>query len=310
MFLHIITIVAPVFLVIAAGYLTVRVKLLTDDMIDGLMRFAILIAVPCLLFQAIAKMNLGTAFDWRLMLAFFGGATICFIITGLVARKVFNRQPGEAVSVGFTALFSNVVLLGLPISTRAWGEDQIAPLFALASANTPICYLLGITTMEWLRSDGRSWPETMVVVAKAMFRNSLMIGIGLGFIVNFSGLPVPDIIGDAVDLLAKAALPIALFALGGMLTRYQFSEQLGEAGMVSGISLILNPFLVLLFCNLLSVEPSLTAMMVLMAAMPTGLNGYLFANLYQRGQRTAASVVLLTTILSIFSLTVWMWWLV
>lgn len=310
MFLHIITIIAPVFLVIAAGYLSVRAKLLTDDMVDGLMRFAILIAVPCLLFRAIATMDLGTAFDWRLMLSFFGGATICFIMTGLLARRFFSRQPGEAVSVGFTALFSNVVLLGLPISARAWGEDQIAPLFAIVSVNAPFCYLLGITAMEWLRSDGRSWPETTVVVVKAMFRNSLMIGIGLGFLVNFSGLSVPVIVGDGVALLAGAALPVALFSLGGLLTRYRFSENVAEASMVSAVSLVLQPALALLCCTLLALEPALTAMIVLMAAMPTGLNGYLFANLYQRGQGTAASVVLLTTLLSVFSLSIWLWWLV
>ncbi|MGB0847884.1 MAG: AEC family transporter, partial [Thiolinea sp.] len=217
---------------------------------------------------------------------------------------------GESVAVGFTALFSNLVLLGLPISTRAWGEDQIAPLYALVSLHAPFCYLVGITTMEWLRSDGRSWPETVGVVVKAMFRNSLMIGIGLGFLVNFSGLAVPKIIGDGIDLLARAGLPVALFALGGVLSRYRLSEQLAEAGMVSVVSLLGHPLLVLLFCTLLGVEPALTAMLVLMAAMPSGLNGYLFANLYQRGQGTAASVVLLATLLSVLSLSVWLWWLV
>lgn len=310
MLLYILNIIAPVFLVIAAGYLAVRQKLFTDVVIDGLMRFAILIAVPCLLFRAIATMDLSAAFDWRLLLAFLGAAALCFTIVALLARKFFNRQPGEAVAVGFTALFSNLVLLGLPISSRAWGEENIAPLYALVSVHAPFCYLLGISTMEWLRSDGRGLTETVAVVAKAMFRNSLMIGIGLGFVFNFSGLTIPALLGDAVDLLARAALPVALFALGGALVRYRFSEQLGEASMVSAVSLLLHPLLTLLACTLLGVEPMLTAMIVLMAAMPSGLNGYLFASLYQRGQGTAASVVLLATLLAVFSLSGWLWWLV
>ncbi len=309
MLLYIVNIIAPVFLVIAAGYLAARQQLFSAAMIDALMRFALLIAVPCLLFRAIAQMDLGAAFDWRLLLAFLGAAGLCFALVGLLAHKFFARPPGEAVAVGFTGLFSNLVLLGLPISARAWNEDQIAPLYALVSVHAPFCYLLGISTMEWLRSDGRSWSETTVVVVKAMFRNSLMIGIGLGFLANFSGIALPVVVVDAVDLLARAALPIALFALGGALTRYRFSERLAEVGMVSAVSLLLHPLLTLLFCTLLGVEPALTALIVLMAAMPSGLNGYLFASLYQRGQGTAASVVLLATLLAVLSLSVWLWWL-
>ena len=310
MLLYILNIIAPVFLVIMAGYFAVRSGLFADALVDGLMRFAILFAVPCLLFRAISGMDLAAAFDGRLMLAFYSAAALCFTTAGLLAWKFFGRPPGEAVAVGFSGLFSNLVLLGLPISSRAWGEDQIAPLFALVSVHAPFCYLLGITTMEWLRSDGCSWYETVLVVTKAMFRNSLMIGIGLGFLANFSGLRMPGILMGAVDTLAHAALPVALFAIGGVLTRYRFSQAVVEISMVSVVSLFLHPLLVLLFCHLLGVEPALTAMVVLMAAMPAGLNGYLFASMYQRAQGTTASVVLMATVVSVLSLSLWLWWLV
>jgi len=306
---NIFNIVAPVFLVIGAGYLAARRGLVTDSMVDGLMKFAIQFAVPCLLFRATSTMDLGTAYDWRLMSSFYIGSSISFLVAILVAWHLFGRKPGEAVAVGFSALFSNLVLLGLPISERAWGgdTDAMAPAYAIVSVHAPFCYLLGITSMELLRSDGRSLPETAAVVARAMFRNSLMIGIGLGFIVNLGGLSLPEPLISSVDILARAALPAALFGLGGTLTRYSLKTSVGEAGSISAISLILHPGISFAVCRLLHVPDELTAAVVLMAAMAPGVNGYIFASMYNRGRGTAASTVLLGTAASVFSVSAWLW---
>ena len=305
----ILDIVAPVFIVIGTGYLAVRGGLFRDEFVDGLMRFAIQFAVPCLLFRATSTMDLGTAYDWRVMGAFYLGSTASFAAASLLARRLFGRTPGEAVAVGFGALFSNLVLLGLPISERAWGAGShaMASAYAIVSVHAPYCYLLGITSMELLRADGRSLTETARVVARAMFRNSLMIGIGLGFVVNLGGLPLPGALTAAVDIVARAALPVALFGLGGTLTRYALKASVGEAATVSAMSLVVHPGISLAVCRWLNVPQDLTSAVVLMAAMAPGVNSYLFASLYDRGQGTAASTVLLGTAVSILSVSAWLW---
>ncbi|PID46122.1 MAG: malonate transporter [Proteobacteria bacterium] len=307
MFFHILNIITPIFLVVAAGYIAVRQNFLTNDIVDGLMKFTLLFAIPCLLFNATSTMNLSTAYDWRLMLAFYCGATLSFILASLIAWKRFDRPPGEAVAVGFGGLFSNLVLIGLPISERAWGTEQITPVYAIISLHAPYCYLIGITTMELLRSDGRSLLATAQVVVKSMFRNSMMIGIGLGFLVNFSGVTLPETITDATTLLAKAALPTALFGLGGVLVRYKMADSLSEAGSIALISLFVHPTLTWIVCQLLGVEDHLMRVVVLIAAMAPGMNAYMFATLYQRGQGTIASLVLLATAVSVVSVSFWLW---
>ena len=303
---EIFDIVAPVFIVVGAGYAAVKGKLLADEPIDQLMKFAIQFAIPCLLFRATSTIDLAVAFDWRLLLSYYAAAIACFGLAYLVVRKGFKRRPGEAVGVAFAALFSNLVLLGLPISERAWGIDGMAPSFALVSVNAPICYLVGITTMELLRADGRSAIDTSRIVVNAIFRNSLMIGILLGFCVNFSGLPLPAPLLGAIDLLARASLPVALFALGGLLTRYQLSKSLGEAGLIAAMSLILQPALTWLLAWQLQLPDATTRAIVLMAAAAPGLNAYLFAAMYNRGQDVAASSVLLSTLLSVFTISAWL----
>ncbi len=303
---EILDIVAPVFLVVGAGYAAVKSGLMTAEPIDHLMKFAITFAIPCLLFRATSTIDLGAAFDWRILAAYYGAAITSSVLAYLTARKLFGRRPGEAVAVGFAALFSNLVLLGLPISERAFGLDSMAPNFALVSVNAPICYLIGITAMEVLRADGRNAAETTRVVLRAMFRNSLMIGIGLGFAVNITGLPLPGALTAAIDLLARASLPVALFALGGVLTRYTLSRSLGEAGMVSVLSLVVQPALTWLVATRLGLPKAIVDSIVLMAAVAPGLNAYLFASMYSRAVGVAASAVLLSTALSVFSVSAWL----
>jgi len=303
---EILNIVAPVFLVIAAGYLAVRSGITSAAAIDQLMKFAIQFAIPCLLFRATSTIDLDVAFGWRMLLAYYLAASACFVVAFFVVKSFFNRRPGEAVGVAFAALFSNLVMLGLPISERAWGADNLAPSYALVAVNAPICYLIGITAMEFLRADGRGAVATSRIVLKAMFRNSLMIGIGLGFIVNLGGIALPGALLAAIELLARAALPVALFALGGVLTRYTLSKSLGEAGLIVVLSLIVQPALTLLLGWQLQLPPATTKSIVLMSAVAPGLNAYLFASMYNRGTEAAASAVLLSTVLAGFTVSAWL----
>lgn len=306
MFYSILDIVAPVFLVVAAGYLVVRLKWFSDPQIDHLMRFATQIAIPCLLFEATSTIDLASAFDWRMLLSYYLAAIGSFILTYQLLRRVFRRRAGESIAAAFCALFSNLVLLGLPISELAWGADSMAPNFALVSVNAPICYLIGITAMEYLRADGRSPSETVAVVSRAMFRNSMMIGIGLGFIANIGDISLPSALESAINLLSRASLPVALFALGGVLTRYALSKSLGEAGVIIVLSLLIQPAATWWLALQFGLDTDVTRSIVLMSAMAPGLNAYLFASMYQRSLDITSSTVLMSTMLSVFSVSLWL----
>ena len=306
MLIEILNIVAPVFILIAAGYAAASKGLFGNEPVDHLMKFATSFAIPCLLFRATSTIDLQVVIDWRMLLSYYGAAIASFAVTFFIVRRVFHRRPGEAVGVAFGALFSNLVLLGLPISERAWGVENMAPSFALVSVNAPICYLVGITTMELLRADGRSAAETARTVANAIFRNSMMIGILLGFLVNITSLPLPGPLVGAIDLLARASLPVALFALGGLLTRYQLSKSLGEAGLIAFMSLVIQPAITLFVALQLELPREVMQTIVLMSAAAPGVNAYLFASMYNRGVGAAASSVLLSTALSVFTVSAWL----
>lgn len=298
-------VILPVFLVIGFGYLAVWTGKFGDEAVDGLMRFTQNFAFPCLLFSAIATLDLAAAFRPGLLIAFYSGALAGFVVGIAGARWLFGRPWEDAVVVGFCCLFSNSLMLGLPITERAYGVDALAANFAIIAVHAPFCYLVGITVMEAVRSSGRGLVPAAGRVVAGMARNGLMIGIALGFVVNLAGLPVPGVLGDALGFMVAAALPAALFGLGGVLCRYRPEGDLRLIGFVCAVSLILHPAIALGLAQLFALGVAPTRSAVLTAAMAPGVNAFIFASLYGRAKRVAASSVLLATVLSLG--TVWAW---
>ncbi len=305
MFQSLITVILPVFLVIGAGYIATRSGYFREAHVDGLMKFTQGFAIPCLLFLAIAHLDLSASFDPRLLASFYTAAGLCFVTGMLGARFIFGREWEDCVAIGFCCLFSNSVLLGLPITERAYGPENLTGNYAIIAFHSPFCYCVGITVMEVIRNRGHGGARMAQSVLSAMFKNALILGIGLGFIVNLAGIAVPGVVDEALELITRAALPGALFALGGVLVKYRPEGDLRTIAFVCGVSLLLHPSLVWLFGTTLSLPQDLFRSGVLNAAMAPGFNAYIFANMYGRAKRVAASSVLIGTAASI--LTVWMW---
>ncbi len=296
----------PVFLVIGFGYAAVRLNLFSDAGVDGLMRFTQQFAIPCLLFRAISTLDLGQTFQWPLLLSFYSGATAGFFAGLVGARLLFGRPWPDCVAIGFCGLFSNSLLLGLPITERAYGTAALAPNYAIIAVHSPFCYALGITAMEIARHSGGGVFVTIRNIFNSMFRNALVIGIALGFAVNLLGVETPDVAGQALDLMSRSALPAALFGLGGVLVRYRPEGDKLTVLMVCAIALILHPAVTWFLGKSLGLATGPFRSAVLTAAMAPGVNAYVFANMYGVGKRVAASSVLYATALSVLTVSVWL----
>jgi malonate transporter and related proteins len=302
----ILTVVIPVFLLIGAGYVAVWRGLFADSAVDGLMVFTQKFAIPCLLFSGVANLDLGAEFDLALLAAFYAGSTANFFLGMFGARLIFGRPWPDCVAIGFVPLFANSVLLGLPITERAFGADALAANFAIVSVHPAFCYFLGITTMEIVKSGGRGGLGTARLVMRGMFSNALMIGVGLGFAVNLSGIAVPGVLQEALDLMIRAALPAALFGLGGILYRYKPEGDLWIVAFVSALALGLHPAIAYaLGATVAGLDEAQLRSAVVTAAMAPGINAYLFANMYGVARRVAATSVLVATAFSIVTASAW-----
>ena len=302
-----LAVILPVFLVIGAGFLAVwRGLISADAAVDGLNIFTQKFAIPCLLFSAIATLDLGADFDGRLLASFYTGSITVFF-TGLIgARMLFGRPWTDAVAIGFACMFANSVLLGPQLSERAFGLDAMAPNFAIVSIHAAVCYGVGIIAMEIARASGAGPLAMLRNVVTSIFGNALMIGIALGFAVNLSGIVLPVVLDDALDLMIRAALPAALFGLGGVLYRYQPEGDAWTIAFICAVSLLLHPTIVFtLGAGVADLSTEQLRGAVLTAAMAPGVNAYLFANMYGVARRVVASSVLIGTAITIVTAAAW-----
>lgn len=300
-------VILPVFVVIGFGYGMAKWGGMGEGAVDAIMRFSQGIAVPCLLFRQIALLDLATSFNPGLITSFYAGAFLCFATGFFGAWKLFKRPLEEAVTTGFACMFSNSLLLGLSITQRAYGDAALSGNYAIIAMHSPLFYGFGIMLMELVRSHGQglSARKLTVKVVKAIFSQSLVIAISLGFIVNLTHLPLPGALDAATDMLGKAGLPTALFGLGGVLYRYRPEGDVGLIALIVGVSLFLHPVVTYGLGLLFQLDVASLRSATVTAAMPPGANAYLFAHLYATGRRANASAVLIATGLSIF--TAWVW---
>jgi len=301
-------VILPVFLLIGFGYAAVRTRVMSDAAIDGLMRYAQNFAAPCLLFKSIATLDLSGAYDVPLMLSFYIAAFVSFGLGVAGALVVFRRPMTDAVAIGFACLFSNSLLLGLPITERAYGTAALTGNFAIISIHAPLFYGFGIAMMEWARSRGQglSLPVLGTKITRAIVSQPLVIGIMAGFAVNLSGIPLPGVAMDAVALMAGTAIPTALFGLGGVLVRYRPEGDRLTIAMICLFSLIVHPALTYALARWgFNAGTDSLRSAVVTAAMAPGVNAYVFAHMYGVARRVNATAVLVATALSI--LTIWGW---
>jgi len=262
-------------------------------------------AIPCLLFMALIKIDLGQAYSFQLMGSYYIGAFSGFALGFLGARYIFKRSAQDSVAIGFVSLFSNSVMMGLAITERAYGIDALVANFAIVSLHAPFCYFVGITAMEIAKSDGDSIAWVALNVSKSMMKNALFIAILLGLLVNIADIALPKALLDGANMVATTALPAALFGMGGVLYQYRPEGDFGAITWVVGISLLVHPAIVWSLGQFWGLSVSELRSAVLTSAMAPGINCYIFASIYNRAKRVAASGVLIATALSV--LTIWCW---
>ena len=303
-------VILPVFLILGFGYVVAWRGWFSDGAVDGLMRYAQNFAVPLLLFANIARLNLTENFNGWMWLAFYTGAFGSYFTGWFISRRFLGRSPEDAVAIGFVCLFSNSLLLGIPIMERAYGAQAIAGNLAIISIHSPLLYTFGITMMEFTKTRGQNLSIGRVAgrALSGVLHTPLVIGILCGLVMNLlmgAGLVLPEGFWAAADMIAASALPAALFGLGGVLYRYRPEGDMTAIVMCCACSLILHPAITFGLGWLFALPDAAMRSAVITASMAPGVNAYLFASIYGAAKRVAASTVLVSTGLSI--LTIWFW---
>lgn len=306
-------VVFPIFATVGVGYGFGFAGLLNKQVGDNLSTFCITVLIPVLIFRTLATSDLAGLSPWSLWGAYYTALSICAALGGFFVRKVFGREARAACIGGFSAAFSNMSLVGIPVITSAYGHEALVPISLIISIHAPSVTLVFVLAMERAvvvdgYQEARPMNEVMHSVFNTLVKSPLVIAILLGVSWNFSGFELPMLVDGVLYPLAKAASPVALFSVGMTLLNYGVRGNIAIGSVLSMLKIVLMPALVLgLAIYVFQLSPLWVAVATLAAACPTGVVAYLYASRFGTGHAMSANSISLTTVFSIITMSFWLW---
>lgn len=297
-----IDIVLPVFGTVFIAYAAARFGLFSKSATDGLSAFVFNFAIPPMLFHTMATRSLPRPIEWEFLISFFGAGYAVWFLGMLISAWWFRRPFAVATLAGMTGAFGNTVMLGIPLVLTSFGDAGTLPVFLIIAFHSWQYFAVVTILVEGSRGKGGRLVALPLNILKSLVTNPIIIGLLLGLAWNVFALPLPKPAAEIAKFLGQAALPCSVFAMGASLAEYRLSGAVFEALVGSALKLALLPALVYALATFVfDVAPLWRDVAVVIAAMPVGVNVYLFADRYDTGTGAAATSILVSTLLSVFT---------
>ena len=293
-FLHHVSLAAPLFALVFVGYALMRFSGWPKSMADNLTRFVFSVALPAMLFGLMSDFSRLPPVDSRLLIAFFGSCLIVFGIGRLIAWKVFALDGVGQSVFALGGVFSNNVMLGLPLAKVTLGDAALPSVALVLVFNALILWTLVTVSVEWAR-HGTFSLRGFAKTARAVLSNPIVAGILSGTLFGLSGLPLPAVVGTPLSMLGQAAAPLALIALGMGLVEYGVRDGWKISAAISAVKLLVQPLAVWGLARLLGLPAMETQVVVLLASIAVGANVYLMSRQFKTLEGPVASSLVLST---------------
>ena len=297
--------VAPVFGLILIGYLAGRWGYVSEAAAKGVPEFIFRIAMPVLLFRTIGHATLPDVPVLALFGSFFGAAAGTWLLATLANRYVLRRPAGDGAAIGIGSAFSNSVMLGIPLCLSHFGGGAAPIVAAIIAFDTAVFWLAA--TLHLATVEGTERGSLQAALGQLLWRlvtNPIILGCAAGLIWQALGLRLPEIADRMVSMLAQAAVPGALCALGLTLASYGIAGQVPAVITIALLKVLVMPALAwVLVTQVFMLPPLASGVIMVLAAMPVGANAYLFAAAHDRGTAAVSGAIALSTLLSVATLT-------
>ena len=305
--LDVLNISIPFFALIFLGFGAHAIGFIDVAGARTMSKFAFFVTLPPFMFLKITASDPAAILNWGFIWRYESSTILIYLTAALIAQLLFRLGRLESGIFGLNVAYPNYGYMGIPLAILAFGDEAALPMALILFADTIVL----LTLTACFVSGNEGGPVAAIKrISFTMIANPLVIAVLAGLLFSASGLVLPKIPQQFGTLLAGAAAPVALFALGATLFGQPVRAAAAEVSAISLLKLILHPLLVaLFFLGLPGQEPLWVKVAILSSCLPVAANVFMLANHYGAYTGRTASAILMSTALASATVPIILYWL-
>lgn len=291
----------PIFLLIILGKVLKTTKIINDEFTKTADRYVFRIALPALLFSDLTENNVGSAFDGKYVLFCFSVTIFSIaVLWGLTEKFMKNEEQKGAFIQG--SYRSSAAILGLAFINNMYDSVGMAPLMIIGCV--PLYNIFAVIILTLKGDNGGKKPnmkETFINVMKNPILLSILIALPFALL----NLHFPSFVNKAIGSVANTATPLALISIGASFEGKKALKKMKPTLLASFIKLILLVGLFLPLAVFFGYRNQELMALLVMLGSPTTVSNYIMAKNTGNDGILTSSIIVLTTLLSSLTLTLW-----
>ena len=291
----------PIFLLIILGKVLKTTKIINDEFTKTADRYVFRIALPALLFSDLTENNVGSAFDGKYVLFCFSVTIFSIaVLWGLTEKFMKNEEQKGAFIQG--SYRSSAAILGLAFINNMYDSVGMAPLMIIGCV--PLYNIFAVIILTLKGDNGGKKPnmkETFINVMKNPILLSILIALPFALL----NLHFPSFVNKAIGSVANTATPLALISIGASFEGKKALKKMKPTLLAFFIKLILLVGLFLPLAVFFGYRNQELMALLVMLGSPTTVSSYIMAKNTGNDGILTSSIIVLTTLLSSLTLTLW-----
>lgn len=292
----------PIFLVILLGWFLKKINLINDAFANTANKFVFKVSLPVMLFQDIATTSILQNLNLKFVFFCFFGTIVMFTVVWIFAHFYCKDRSLEGAFAQGAARGSAAVL-GVAFVENICGDAGMAPLMIVAAV--PLFNVFSVTILTFCGKDHTNGIAGIKKACINILKNPIIIGIILGIPFSVFGIPIPTIPMRTIDYIAQTATPLALLAVGAGFDTKQALTRVKPAVVATIIKLIVLPCIFIPLAIRMDFNASELVAILVMTGAPTTVTSYIMAKNMENDEVLSSNIIVLTTLLSSVTLTVW-----
>ena len=291
--------ILPFFAIIGLGYFAAWRKFFSSEATVYLTKFVFYFALSAMIFKFSAKLSLSELLSWNFVLAYLC-ASVSVYCLGFVVGLTRGIPVSHAAVEAQCGTIGNVGFLGIPMLALLLGPQAVGYVIIILAVDLIVFGSLIVLLILGSR-EGKVKFSIVITLFMGLLKNPMIMAIVTGLCWSIFDIPLPDPLWEFVTLLGAASTPCALFAIGASLVA-KTAERVQTAVWISFVKLILHPMVVAVMALLVfEVDAYAASVMIIASALPIAGNIYILAEHYQVAPQRVSASILVSTIVSVFS---------